>query len=158
MEQFFSKQIDQLLQATSKRPLAAHFHELRRGAKALKWGLFSGADGGHGEVLLRTDQLTILKSHWDGHEVLALAHDVTHAAPSGSDDRVPFAQPAVISFRDQIDDGRCIYSGKLVTPVEITQSKPSRNAFLTRTSDIYENIFTRTKETKCWGETDTVSS
>ena len=92
------------MQATTKRPLAAHFHELRRSSKDLKWKHFSG------DLLLKTNDVTILRSRWDGHEVLALAYDLNTDA--GLEDKVPFAQPAIITFQDQITQGHSTYAGK----------------------------------------------
>jgi hypothetical protein len=92
-------------QATTKRPLAAHFHELRRSSKDLKWSHFSG------DLLLKTNNITILRSRWDGHEVLALAYDLN--TDMGLEDKVPFAQPAIITFQDQITEGHSTYSGNM---------------------------------------------
>lgn len=86
------------MQATSKRPLAPHFHELRR-IKGLNWNAF-GSNTEHDIVLLRTSTLTVLKSTWQGHDLLLSVYH--HSLQDNVDNKAPFAQPSVVHFHDQV--------------------------------------------------------
>ena len=84
-------------QATSKRPLPQHFHDLRRSQKKLASSSF--VQNG----LLTTQTVTIGQSQWEGHDVLVLTYDL--ALGGNVQERVPFAQPSIAAFEDRVDDG-----------------------------------------------------
>lgn len=88
-----------LEQATSKRPLAQHFHELRR-AELLRWSSF-GNSSDQDVVLLRTASLTVLQSSWKDHELLLTVYPASYQLDC-VDNKAPFAQPSVVNFQDQV--------------------------------------------------------
>ncbi len=88
--------VDCVRQATSKRPLAPHFHELRRvKSQDLKWNVF-----GDYRPLLRTSSVTIVKSSWQSHDLLLSVYSEAHHEMA--DNKAPFAQPAVVNFMGQV--------------------------------------------------------
>ena len=88
-----------LEQATSKRPLAQHFHELRRTA-GLRWSSF-GSSCDQDVVLLRTASLVVLQSSWRQHELLLTVYPAS-AQQDCVDNKAPFAQPSIVNFQDQV--------------------------------------------------------
>ncbi|XP_032793863.2 platelet binding protein GspB [Daphnia magna] len=81
-----------LEQATSKRPLAPHFHELRRvKSQDLKWNVFEDHC-----VLLRTASVTFMQSTWQNHDLLLSVFN--DSLLEMAENKAPFAQPAVVTF------------------------------------------------------------
>lgn len=84
--------LDCVRQATSKRPLAPHFHELRRvKSQDLKWNVFDDHC-----VLLRTTSVTLLQSSWQNHDLLLSVYN--DSLQEMAENKAPFAQPAVVTF------------------------------------------------------------
>ncbi|EFX74210.1 hypothetical protein DAPPUDRAFT_109115 [Daphnia pulex] len=85
-----------LEQATSKRPLAPHFHELRRvKSQDLKWNVFDDHC-----VLLRTASVTFMQSSWQNHDLLLSVYN--DSLQEMAENKAPFAQPAVVTFTTQV--------------------------------------------------------
>lgn len=84
------------IQATSKRPLAPHFHELRRvKSQDLKWNVFDDHC-----VLLRTASVTFMQSSWQNHDLLLSVYN--DSLQEMAENKAPFAQPAVVTFTTQV--------------------------------------------------------